>query len=372
MPFTLESTFHLHGHAGSSLGDPFHDPGDLSFGFAGSNAHLYGHAGSSLGQEFLINDSGDVSPVHGATTQSAATSRATPSNNSSAPAPTLVGAAGGLQFDLIWDSSVAKAPAAFESAIIAAAKYYTTLFSNDEVINIDVGYGEIGGSPLGSGALGESESYGYLTNYATVAHALDKDNYAPSSASNEPTNAQFFVTSAEAKTLGLISGSSTAVDGFIGLSNAYPMNHSTSGGAIASNQFDALAIAEHEISEVMGRIGMEGETVEGKRTYTPLDLFNYQSPHVLELSPNGGYFSVNNGGAKLGVYNDAAANGGDIADWASNASITQSATQGLPSGDYDAYDAFTSPGYIGDVSQSDIIEDAALGYELTSAGVAAA
>jgi len=304
-----------------------------------------------------MNDSGDLSHANSATTNHGATGK-------SSLGKTLVGAAGHLRFDLIWGASVAKAPAAFERAIIAAARYYTTLFSNDEVINIRVGYGRIDGSPMGAGALGESESYGYLTNYATVANALDKDDYAPCSASNDPTNGQFFVTSAEAKTLGLIGGGSTAVDGFIGLSRAYPMNYSTSGGAIGSNQFDALAIAEHEISEVMGRIGMEGEAIEGKPTYTPLDLFNYESPGVLELSPDGGYFSDDNGVTDLRAYNDAAANGGDIADWASSVAPTGSA--------YNAYNAFTWPGFEGVVSPSDIIEDAALGYDLTPVGVAAA
>ena len=66
---------------------------------------------------------------------------------SSAPSPTLVGSAGGLGINLIWDSSVASAPAGFMQAAIAAAQLYTTEFSNPEVINIQVGYGEF--SPLG-------------------------------------------------------------------------------------------------------------------------------------------------------------------------------------------------------------------------------
>jgi hypothetical protein len=69
-----------------------------------------------------------------------------------------------------------------------------------------------------------------------------------------------------------------------------------------------------------------------------------------------------NGWINLGNDNNAAANGGDIADWASNASITQSNTLGLPRGSYDAYDAFTFPGVNGQVSLSDVVEDAALGY----------
>ena len=341
---------------------------------------LHGHDGSPLGQEYLINDAGEVSPAYGAKTHGEVSGNTTSSTNSPSPAPKLVGSSDGLRIDLIWDSSVATAPSGFKRAIIDAAKYYTTLFSNDEVINIDVGYGEIDGSPLASNALGESESYGYLTNYATVTHALANDGFT-FSATNEPTGSQFFVTSAEAKTLGLISPSSTAVDGYIGFSNlsgtGFSWNRTAdadgSNSGTGSSQFDLQSVALHEMSEVMGRIGMEGEIVNGKATYTPLDLFNYQSQGVLELSSNGGDFSVNNGMTDLGTYNDASVNGGDIADWASVASPTQSSTLGLPSGVnvYDAYDAFAFPGYNGDVSQSDILEDAALGYRLTPAGTAA-
>jgi len=333
---------------------------------------------SQLGQEYLINDSGYISPVYGAAT-SGHTGSSSSATHSSTPAPTLVGSSSGLQINLVWDSSVANAPSGFTQAIIDAAQYYTTLFSNHEVINIQVGWGEIAGSTLASNALGESESYGYLTNYSTVTNALVKDGFS-FTAHNEPTAGQFFVTSAEAKSLGLISGTSSSVDGFIGFSalsgTGYSWNFNASVSAsntgTGATQFDLEAVAMHEISEVMGRIGMEGAIVNGKHTYTPLDLFNFASPGVLELSGGGGYFSTNNGATNLGVFNNATAYSGDIADWASYSSITQSHTQGLVSGTADAYDAFLAPGYNGDVSQSDVLALAALGYQLTPAGVAAA
>ncbi len=342
---------------------------------------VFGHnASSSLGQEYLMNDAGNVAPVFAASTHSGSTGAGSSSTNSSTPAPTLVGSSSGLQIDLIWDSSVAKAPSGFMQAIVDAALYYTTLFSNHEVINIDVGYGEIGGSSLASNALGESESYGYLTNYSTVTAALTQDGFT-FSATNEPTHSQFFLNSADAKALGLVNPTS-GLDGDIGFSTlsgtGYSWNLAANangvGSGTGSNQFDLEAVALHEISEVMGRIGMEGAVINGQHTDTPLDLFNYQSHGVLELSGKGGYFSVNDGTTNLGIYNDASLYGGDIADWASATSPTQSHTQGLPSGvnDYDAYDAFTFPGYNGDVSQSDILEVAALGYKLTPTGVAAA
>ena len=326
---------------------------------------------TSLGQEFLMNDAGVASPVYAAATGGPAGS-VVHSAAAAAPAPTVVGPADGLRIDLVWGRSVAHAPSGFRAAITNAAEEYATLFTSStgapEFLKIRVGYGKIDGSPLAPDALGESESYGYLTNYATVTNALDRDNFVPQSASNDPTSSQFFVTSADAKTLDLIDPASHALDGFVGfsaLSGGYSWN-TGSNGYIGALQFDLQAVAEHEISEVMGRIGAEGASIGGEPSYTPLDLFNYASPGVLELSPNGGRFSVNDEVSPLGLYNDAAANGGDIADWAS-----QSDTLPANSPYYDAYDAFTAPGVVGVVSVADVVEDAALGYRLTPAGLVA-
>ena len=320
-----------------------------------------GHDGAPLGREYVIDNSGEASLAFGMNLRAGMVSHAA---YSSTPHPTMVGSPDGLQIDLVWDPSVAHAPRGFRQAVIAAARYYTTTFSDDEVIKIDVGYGELHGARLGRGALGESESNGYMVSYATVTAAMQSDGYPPSLAGNEPTSGQFFVTSGEAKALGLISGHTAGVDGYIGLSSALPLSYALSGPGSGSRQYDAVAIAEHEIGEVMGRIGMEGEIVGGQATYTPLDLFDFSSPGVLELSANGGYFSVDNGATSLGVFDDAAANGGDIADWTANAA---------PSGHiYDAYDAFTFAGYHGVVTSTDVVENVALGYELTPAVTAKA
>jgi len=305
-----------------------------------------------LGPEYLMSDSGALSPTFGASTHGSGLTAATGSS-AAAPAPSLVGSAGGLQFDLIWDPSVANAPSGFVQAVKSAAQYLASLFSTKEVVNIDVGYGEIAGSPLGSGALGESESYGYLANYAAVTSVLRGDGYN-FVASNEPTSSQFFITSAETKAFGYVNPSSSALDGYVGFSSAYPMDYATS-GSVPSNQYDLYSIAEHELTEVMGRIGVEGAIMNGAKTYTPLDLFNYSRPGALELSANGGYFSTNNGVTNLGAYNDAAANGGDIADWASSVANN-------------SFDAFTAPGTAGALTSNDVLEVAALGYKLSALG----
>ena len=68
----------------------------------------------------------------------------------------------------------------FRKAIVDAARCYTELLygPDEEVLRIDVGYGEIDGSAFAPDALGESESYGCITNGATsalVVNALDQD-----------------------------------------------------------------------------------------------------------------------------------------------------------------------------------------------------
>jgi len=275
------------------------------------------------------------------------------------PAGTVVGAPGGFQIDLIWDSSVASAPAGFKTAVTAAAQYLTSLFTNSETINIDVGYGEVMGQTMSSGDLGQSQSYGYLSSYAVVAAALAHDNYPVVAAANAPGGAQFFLTSAEAKTFGIISPTSSGVDGFIGLSSSYAMDYSASGPAAGSSSYSAVGVAEHELSEVLGRIGLEGRTVNGAATYTPIDLFNYASAGHLELSGNGGYFSVNGGATGLGTYNNAN-NGGDVSDWGGGAPVAN-----------DAFSAFMGAG-AARVSSADVQELAAIGYKLSSTGLAAA
>ncbi len=321
----------------------------------GSNNFAHG-LGGGLGSEYLMSDSGALSPAFGASTRGSGLTAATGSS-AATPAPSLVGSATGLQFDLIWDPSVAAAPSGFIQAVKSAAQYIASLFSTREVINIDVGYGEIAGSRLGAGALGENESYGYLANYAAVTNALRSGGYS-FAAANEPTSSQFFITSAETKAMGYVNPTSTSLDGYVGFSSSYPMYYGTAGTPPA-NQYDLFSVAEHELTEVMGRIGVEGASMNGAATYTPLDLYHYSAPGRLTRAGNGGYFSIDNGGTGLGAYNNAAANGGDIADWASSVANN-------------SFDAFIAPGAAGALTSNDVLETAALGYRLSALGSAIA
>jgi hypothetical protein len=209
--------------------------------------------------------------------------------------------------------------------------------------------------------------------YSALHSALDADagnsSYqttadASLSASN-PTSGSFAISTANAKGLGL-SGASSSIDGYVGTSSAlsFEYNQTASGG-----KYDAIAALQHEMTEVMGRVGSVGAFIGGG-VYTPLDLFRYTSTN--NANPSQGaperaltqqgagtdYFSINGGSTNFGDYN--ASNGSeDYSDWDANTMGTD------PFGD--AFSGVTQP-----MSGGDAIQMAAIGWNLTSTGLALA
>jgi hypothetical protein len=327
------------------------------------DTHIPGGA-LSLSQQYLLTDSDHLILVNSSQT-GAPSHGGPPTNGTGSPTSTLVGASTGLQIDLIWDASVQKASnwQAIEAAVVSAAQIYTSLFSNHVVLNIAVGFGEVAGQAMGPGDLGESESFGYLASYATAVNALTASDAGLAKAGLMSANAtsalhslsgeSFFITSAQAKALGLVNGTSTAIDGYIGLATGSSMFFPAAGGTIGHNQYDALGVAAHELSEVMGRLGLEGASLGGtKNVYSLLDIFRYTSNGVPDITPTAGYFSLNDGATNLDTYNNPN-NGGDAADWAT-----------LAANSTNAYDAFDNPGVTTQVTATDLLEVAALGYQI--------
>jgi hypothetical protein len=274
----------------------------------------------------------------------------------------LVGPSGGLQFHLLWDPSVAAAPAAYKQAAEAAAAYYSQMFSNDEVINIHVGWGEVDNMPIAAGDLAEGVRPGEYLSYSQLLTGLDKDaSHSSVQAeadstlpSTDPLSAKhYYVPFAEAKTLGFISSTGTEIDGYVGMSKTVSLDFAQ---PTASGYFDAVGALEHEISAVMGRVDAVG-SVFGAGIYTPLDLFRYSAPGVRAASAtaHSPYFSINGGVTNLGNYSTVS----DYADW--NYSLVHG----------DAYGGATAGTTLA-VSSNDLIEDAVLGYNFTAAGLHAA
>lgn len=280
---------------------------------------------------------------------------------------TRIGEADGLQINLLWALSTARAPTGFREAVIAAARSFTDDFSNRATINIQVGFGETNGKRISSGAVAQTMALGSLTNYATIRNALlaepntsEFETTAEATlASSDPTGGgRFLANSAYKKALGLSDPFSGAVDGYIGLSSTLPMDFTHSG---AAGKFDAIGAMQHEISEVLGRTASVGAGF-GVNVFTTLDLFRFKpdangGASSRALRPGGAhdYFSIDGGATNLGNFN-ATPGAADYGDW--------NATEAG-----DAY-GFGMPGVASTTPARDIIVMAALGYNLTAKGLA--
>jgi hypothetical protein len=257
--------------------------------------------------------------------------------------------------NVTYDPSVGSAPAGFTSTVNAVIQYFETEFTNPITINIGVGYGEVGGQALGSGALGESQTYLSSYTYSQLTGALsadatsaaDQTALASLPSSNPAGGANYWVPTAEAKALGL-AGASSSIDGYVGFSSAANIFDYNNADGVTAGQYDFYGVVAHEISEVMGRIIMGGSN------YTPLSLFDYSAAGVRDMSgAQPGYFSINGGTANLDSFNSNA--GGDLADWASSAGN-------------DAFLAFAKSGVVLPVTQTDLTELDVIGWNLAASG----
>jgi len=282
---------------------------------------------------------------------------------------TKVGEAGGLQINLLWSYSTARAPEGYREAVITAARSFTENFSNPAIINIQVGFGETNGARVSSGAVAQTIAMGTITNYNIVRSALlaepntsEFETAAESTLpSADPTNgSRFLLNTAQKKALGLVDPLAQGVDGYVALSSALPMDYTQSG---ADGRYDAVGAMKHEISEVLGRTGSVGAGL-GVNLFTSLDLFRYKpgpdgGAAVRALRPGGDrdYFSIDGGATNLGNFN-ATPGPADYGDW--------NATEAG-----DAY-GFGQTGVVATTPARDIIVMAVLGYNLTARGLAAA
>jgi hypothetical protein len=175
----------------------------------------------------------------------------------------------------------------------------------------------------------------------------------------DPSGGRPFIASiANARALGIFPAVDGTLDGTVTLGNDNIYTFDPNNRAVAG-AFDFIGVAEHEISEVMGRIGILGNP-QLAGADDPIDLFGYSSTGNLNLNKNqsGVYFSMNGGLTHLKVYNNHS-NGGDDKDWAGDA---------IP----DSYDAFGNTGQKADISTVDLQSMDVIGYDLVPEPTSAA
>jgi hypothetical protein len=249
--------------------------------------------------------------------------------------------------------------AQWESAWNTATAQLQTLFSDSITINITLQAGSgLGSSSTSLQFVAGGTTSGYLVMKADLLADAKTTNDATAYANlplTDPTGGrQFLVSFANAKALGLRSANNPSSDGTvtIGTGNTYTFDPSHRAVAGA---YDFICVAQHEITEIMGRIGILGQSFGGSPEDDPVDLFGYSSPGVLNLNQNqaGVYFSIDGGVSSLRVYNNHT-NGGDDKDWASG--------QGA-----DAFNAFGSTGIEEDISTVDLQSMDVIGYDLAPA-----
>ncbi len=211
---------------------------------------------------------------------------------------TVVGADGGMTINVIWASSVASAPADFETMVIEGEQDLANAISSPITANIVVGYGEINNSPGGIApgfSVGSAKFLPQQVSYAdlvadlqqhatTAAQKLAYGDLPPASAGSVQGRSAFNVSDALADALDIAGGAGVAVDGNIGLGVGFTGN-TLIGGVL------------HETAHALGR----------DDNGTILDLFRYFTSSLGSGSPQHdftsgttpAYFSIDGGVTRL-------------------------------------------------------------------------
>ena len=220
-----------------------------------------------------------------------------------------------MKIKILWDTSISGAPAGFKADVKNAAAQLDAAILNPITTTIQVGWNEIGGTPMSpnSGGLGSpsgifaNNGYGSATqiNAATVSSlntqlALDATGISASMIGLPSGTMELSTAQAQAmgisyapSSVGYSSGAN--VDGSIGL--AMP-SYSTNA--------DMIEAALHELAHAIGRVNGSVDT-SGNTWLSTLDLFTYSSPGVLWIpnSTTAGYLSLDGGKTNLGNFSTA-------------------------------------------------------------------
>jgi PEP-CTERM motif len=241
---------------------------------------------------------------------------------------------------------------AAQNAWIAAANVFSSNFSDNIHVNINVD------AVAGTSVFGQSNTSLDSTSYANLRGLVVLDATTADDATalgaggsmtiGDPTGGAgtWWVSRAQAKAIGLIADD-LSNDGKTTFGAGNPFSFS---GTPGPGTYSFQGIAAHEISEVMGRLGLSGGTIGSfPKSYSLIDNFSYTAAATKGLGNGAGNnFSIDNGTTLLKLWNNAAANGFDSRDWAP--------------GTNDAFNQFSSSGVANPVSTVDLRLMDVIGY----------
>src|SRR5579883_55018 len=198
---------------------------------------------------------------------------------------------------------------AFETAVDSVISLFESTFTNANVtLNIDFAYGEqyagnsgpviqfqpMSASPTGRFLLGSNEAWFTSYSYSELQAALPSQTnlyqtpaYATLPATSPFGSDTLWLTNANAKALGLgTAGSPVGYDGVIGIVSTEELQTAGYGADWTTNTpssgavFYMIGVIEHELSEVMGRTSIDGQSsIGGGPGFTLMDLFRYAAPN---------------------------------------------------------------------------------------------
>jgi hypothetical protein len=266
-----------------------------------------------------------------------------------------------LTINVTYDPSVTNIGtlAQVQTAFGAAAQTIQNLYTNATTVNITVYSANAG--PFGYIGLGESQTeftydpvkfkYPQLTNALRAARTTAADsNSVASLPASDPTGGQtWLIATAQAKVLGVlnVSPTSTSEDGEIGFATDANYTFDPNNRAVPG-KFDFIGVAEHELTEVMGRTTFE---LDAGSYYVPYDLFRFTTngTRSFDFNASNVYFSVDDGATALKYFNSDTS--GDVQDWASSTPP-------------DSFDAFVTSGHELMLSSADLTAVDIIGYKL--------